>query len=90
MLPVYGRNAMKEHFVLSPLHKRSIFVHIVEPDQEFGNVLMQIFRYEGFECFLSTTAESYLSELNHRVPDVVISNLYVGDQCGHHLFNKHE
>lgn len=79
---------MHSQITLGPAEKKLIYIHVVDAALTDDDPLIQAFRYEGFECRYSTTADHYLAALESRVPDVCVINLHLGKYGGAALVQR--
>lgn len=59
---------------------RDLLVKIVDADRATCEALGVLFRLEGFQTSFSTSIAEFLGSIERKVPDVVIINMYVGEE----------
>jgi two-component system, LuxR family, response regulator FixJ len=72
----------------NPFFNRDRLVHIVDPDLQTCETLSVLFRVEGFQTAFSVNLPGFLALLDRRRPDVVVSNLELGDDDGLTLLHR--
>jgi len=67
---------------------RERLIHIVDADASACEALSVLFRLEGYQTTFSMSADGFLADLERRRPDVVVLNLFVGEESGLMLLRR--
>ena len=67
---------------------RERLIHIVDADASACEALSVLFRLEGYQTTFSMSTDGFLADLERRRPDVVVLNLFVGEESGLMLLRR--
>lgn len=79
---------MNENFYYTPYLYRDTLVHILDADASTCEALSVLFRLEGFQTSFSVDMASFLAALDRRRPDVVVTNIRIGNDSGIDVLRK--
>jgi two-component system response regulator FixJ len=71
-----------ENFYYPSYLNRDILIHILDPDAATCEALSVLFRLDGYQTGFSVETAGFLAALERRRPDVVLTNIHIGQDSG--------